>query len=133
MKIRYKEDPRAWRKNVLLTGLGIFLLSSVLRWRHILSTPAWTSVVLILVCVATAAWFRPRWFRGYYRFSTWAGFWSSQAVARVFLVLIFIGLIVPAGLLMRLLGKDPLLLSRPQNPASYWRPARQGGSLDRLF
>jgi hypothetical protein len=133
MNIKYKEDPGAWCKSTLLTVLALLVLSSLLRWRHVLTVRAWTVVLLVLACVAIAVWIRPRWFRSYYRFSTWSGFWSSQWVARGFLALIFILLILPAGVIMRLLGKDPLHLRRSTGMSSYWRPAKQHGSLDRLF
>ena len=133
MNVRYKEDPAAWRKSTLLTVLGVALVSTVLRWRHALAPSGWGAVLVVLACVAIAAWFQPRWFRGYYRFSTWAGIWSSQWVARGVLALLFALLITPAGVILRLLGKDPLQLKRSPKATSYWKPARQGGSLDRLF
>jgi hypothetical protein len=133
MNIKYKEDPRAWRKNTLLTLLGVLVLSSLLRWRRVLSVGAWIAILLIILCVAIAASVRPQWFRTYYRFSTWSGFWSSQWVARGFLTLMFVVLILPAGIIMRMLGKDPLRLKHPRSAESYWKPVKQGGSLDRLF
>jgi hypothetical protein len=133
MKIRYKEDPRAWRKSTLLSVLGLSLLTCLLRWRHVLTTTAWGGVLAALACAAFVAWIWPRGFRRYYRFSTWAGFWSSQLVARVVLALLFAVIFVPAGLLMRLLGKDVLQLKRPNEVESYWKPVKQAGSLDRLF
>jgi hypothetical protein len=133
MKVKYKEDPRAWRKNTLLTVLGISVLSSVLRWRQVLSVWVWIFILLVAVCIATSAWVRPQWFRGYYRFSTWSGFWSSQWVARAFLMLMFLFLILPAAVIMRLVGKDPLHLKRQPGATSYWKPPKQGGSLDRSF
>jgi hypothetical protein len=133
MKIKFKEDPRAWRQSTLLSALGLLILSSLLRWRHVLAPRTWTAVVAVLAALAIVVWVRPQWFRGYYRFSTWAGFWSSQCVARLALVLLFIVVIVPASLVLRLLGKDALHLKRLNGTATYWRPAKPGGSLDRLF
>jgi hypothetical protein len=133
MKIKYKEDWRAWRKNALFSAVGIFLFSSLLRWRHVLSTRAWSAVLILMVMVAVIAFLRPQWLRGYYRFSTWAGFWSSQAVAWLVLVFMFGALIVPAATILRLLGKDPLHLKRSPQTSTYWQPAKPSGSLDRLF
>jgi hypothetical protein len=133
MNVKYKEDPTAWRKSTLLTVLGLAILSSLLRWRHVLPAEGWIAVLVVLGCIGTTSWLRPQWFRGYHRFSTWAGFWSSQCVARVVLVLIFFILIMPAGLIMRALGKDPLRLKRSRTAQSYWRQAKAGGSLDRSF
>ena len=133
MNIRYREEPNAWCKSTLFTVLGLALLSSLLRWRHVLNTQAWIIVLVLLVLVANLALVRPKWFRGYYRFSTWAGFWSSQAVARLFLAVIFLLIIVPAGYVMRALGKDPLRLRRSANATSYWTAAKSNSPLDRLF
>ena|SRR5437764_8407603 len=133
MKIKYKEDPRAWLKSTLLTVLGLVIVSSLLRWRHVLSSSVWLGVVAFLSCVAAAACIRPGAFRGYYRFSTWAGFWSSQAVAWVVLTLMFFLIFLPAGLAMRILGKDPLRLKRASETTSYWVPAKSTSPLDRLF
>jgi hypothetical protein len=133
MKVRYKEDPTAWRKSTLLSVLALGLLSSVLAWRHVLAIPPWRALFVLLVLVGAAACVRPQWFRSYYRFSTWAGFWSSQCVARVLLSLIFLLVVTPAGIILRLMGKDSLCLKRSAKTTSYWRPARQDGSLDRLF
>lgn len=133
MRIRYKEDPGAWRKSTLLSALALAVLSCLLRWRHALTAGAWAGTLGVLVGVALTVCARPQWFRGYYRFSTWAGFWSSQGVARVALALLFVFVIVPAGIILRLLGKDALQLKRLGTAESYWKPAKQGGSLDRLF
>lgn len=133
MKAKYKEDPRAWKKNTLLTVLGLLVLSSVLCWRRVLPVGPWRGVLVVLILAGMLAWFRPQWFRGYYRFSTWAGFWSSQAVAWVALALLFALVIAPAGIVLRLLGKDPLCLKRAPSATSYWRAARQESPLDRLF
>lgn len=94
---------------------------------------AWAGTLVGLVGVASVAWFRPQHFRAYYRFSTWAGFWSSQCVARIVLALIFVVVVVPAGLVLRLFGKDPLHLKRSPDATSYWKPTKKSGSLDRLF
>jgi hypothetical protein len=133
MKVRYKEDPRAWRNSVLFILAPLVVLATLLHWRQIISREAWLVCIVALLLLGILAWARPTLFRSFYRASTWAGFWSSQLMARVLLAGLFILIIVPAGILMRLSGKDPLKLKRSQNPTTYWRPAKSGGSLDRLF
>jgi hypothetical protein len=132
MNVRYKEDPRAWRKSTFLSLLGVALLSSVLRWRHVVTGQTWVIALSTLACIAILAGARPSWFLGYYRFSTWAGFWSSQCLVRIVLWFIFALIIVPAALVMRLMGKDPLRLKR-QAQDSYWTSAKPSSPLDRLF
>ena len=133
MKIIYKEDPREWRKSVWLTALGLAILSSVLRWRRHLPVNAWCALLAVLALVSLAVLLQPRWFRGWYRFSLWVGFHSSQFVGRCVLALFFIFIITPLGLVLRALGKDSLQLKRRPNAATYWHSARDCNPLDRLF
>jgi hypothetical protein len=133
MKLRLKEEPKEWRKSAWLTALGLALLSSVLCWRRVLPVRFWGVVLAVLALMAVLAWLQPRWFRGYYRFSARAGFWSSQLVAKVILALVFVLVVTPLGLLFRLTGKDALRLKRTRNADTHWQPAKEAGPLDRLF
>ncbi len=133
MNLRYREDPREWRKSTLLTTLGLAVISSILRWRRVLPVDVWSYLLILLALVSVAACVWPKWFRGYYRVSLWLGYYSSMAVVRVALVLMFYLLLTPAGVLARILGKDFLRLKRQNNPATYWTEAKEPGPLDRMF
>ncbi len=132
MQLRLKEDPREWRKSVLVTLPAIAVISSLLCFRGVLGRTAWLTTLAVLAAIALLAVTYPRWFRGYYRLSMRVGFALSQVVARVLLALVFIFLITPLALLFRLFGKDSLRLKR-QKADSYWVPARESSSLDRMF
>jgi len=133
MKLKFKEDPREWRKSALLTALGLAVLSSLLRWRRHLPVNAWYAVLGVLAIAAIIALFRPRWYRGWYRLSLRLGYYSSQLAGRCALALFFIFVVTPVGLMLRLAGKDPLQLKRPSNAATCWRSAKDSSPLDRLF
>ena len=133
MKLNYKEDPKEWRKSALLTALGLAIISSLLRWRRHLPVNAWGTVLAVLAVVAVCAVLQPRWFRGWYRLSLWLGFYSSQFIGRCVLILFFIFIITPLGLMLRLAGKDPLQLKRPDSVTTYWHPSKDCSPLDRLF
>jgi hypothetical protein len=133
MKLKLKEDPKEWRKAAWMSALGLAFLSSVLRWRRVLPMAAWGLILCLLAVLAVAAALRPRWFRGYYRFSAKLGFAISQMAGSVVLALFFIIVITPLGLAMRMLGKDPLRLRRPVGVESHWSEARRKSSLDKLF
>ena len=133
MKLRFKEDPKEWRKQALLTALGLVVISGVLRWRHVLTNPIWCGVLAVLGIVAVSAVVQPRWFRGYYRFSMRLGFAISQFVGRVVLLLFFVFIVTPLGWMLRLAGKDALQLKRPRDAETYWQPAKECGPLDRMF
>jgi ABC-type uncharacterized transport system permease subunit len=49
------------------------------------------------------------------------------------LALLFFIVITPLGLVLRMLGQDPLRLRRPAGAQSYWSEVRGQSSLDRLF
>jgi hypothetical protein len=133
MPLRLKEDPKEWRKSVLLAALGLAIVSSLLRWRRVLSPPNWSAILVVLAAVSVIACLRPGWFRGFYRLSTRCGFFLSEILARCVLILLFVFVMIPVGLLFRLLGKDPLRLKRTPGANSYWSTARPTSPLDRMF
>jgi hypothetical protein len=133
MKLKLKEEPKEWRKAAWMSTLGLALVSSLLRWRRVLPAAAWGWVLCLLAALAVAAALRPRWFRGYYRFSAKLGFGLSQMAGRAVLALLFFIVVTPLGLVLRMLGKDPLRLRRPAGGESYWSEVRRKSSLDRLF
>jgi hypothetical protein len=133
MKLKLKEEPKEWRKAAWMSALGLALLSSLLRWRRALPVAAWGVVLCVLATVAMAAALRPRWFRGYYRCSAKLGFALSQMAGRIVLALLFFIVVTPLGLVLRMLGKDPLRLRRPAGAESYWSEVRGKSSLDQMF
>jgi hypothetical protein len=133
MKLIFKEDPKEWRKSTLLTTLGLALLSSLARWRHHLASEKWVIFLVMLAAVSLCAVLQPRWFRGWYRLSLRLGFYSSQFIGRCVLLVFFIFILTPLGLILRLMGQDPLLLKPSRNAKTYWHQARSGSPLDRLF
>ncbi len=133
MKLKLKEEPKEWRKAAWMSALGLAVFSSLLRWRRVLPVAAWVLVLCALAALAVAAAVRPRWFRGYYRFSAKLGFAISQTVGRIVLALFFFIIVTPLGLVLRLLGKDPLRLRHPVGAASYWSEVRRKSSLEQLF
>jgi len=133
MKLRLKEEPKEWRKAAWMSCLGLALLSSLLRWRRVLPVAAWELVLCGLAALAVAAAVKPRWFRGYYRFSAKLGFALSQVAGRAVLAVLFFLVVTPLGLVLRMLGKDPLRLRRPKGAESYWSEARRESSMEQLF
>jgi hypothetical protein len=133
MKLIYKEDPREWRKSALLAALGLAILSSFLCWRRHLPINCWSVLAELILLMVIVAGLRPRWFRGWYRFSLWLGFHSSQFTGRCVLLLFFIFIVTPLGCLLRLGGKDLLRLKRSRDARTYWHLSKDSGPMDRLF
>ena len=133
MRLRFKEDPKEWRKAALLGLIGPAAIIGVLRWRRVVSDTGLTAALALIALAALCAWGRPRWFRGYYRFTTRLGFHIIQILGRVVLAAFFFVILTPFGWILRLSGKDFLQLKSPRNQRTFWQPARQDGSLDRMF
>ncbi|MGH7975033.1 MAG: hypothetical protein ACREC8_00065 [Limisphaerales bacterium] len=133
MKLKFKEDPKEWRKSALLTLLGLAILSSLMRWRKHLPEKFWLAFLALLAVAAIFALLQPRWFRGWYRLSLRLGFYSSQFIGRCVLLLFFIFIITPLGFVLRLAGKDSLQLKRRREVKSYWQSSKNCSPLDRLF
>ena len=133
MKLKFKEDPKEWRKQTLLTALGLGILSSVLRWRLVVSAQVLEIILGVLAVVVVSAVVKPQWFRGYYRFSMRLGFALSQFIGRAVLLVFFLLIVTPMGWVLRLAGKDALQLRRPRAAQTYWHAAKDCSPLDRLF
>jgi hypothetical protein len=133
MRLKLSENPKEWRKAGVLSSLGFAVLSSLLRWRHHLRQPVWLGVLAVLVVVMVTAIWRPRWFRGWYRLAGWIAFLFGQAVGRVAFTLVFLLVITPAGLIMRLMNRDPLRRKRDPAASSYWNKSKESTPLDRMF
>ena len=133
MRLHFKEDPREWRKAALLGLIGPAAIIGILRWRGMVSGAGLAAALALLALAALCAWVRPRWFRGYYRFTTRLGFYIIQVLGRVVLAALFFVILTPFGWIMRLLGKDLLQLKSPWDKQTFWQTARQDGSLDSMF
>jgi hypothetical protein len=133
MRLHFKEDPKEWRKAALLGLIGPAAIIGILRWRGVVSTTCLAAALALIALAALCAWVRPRWFRGYYRFTTRLGFYIIQVLGRVVLAALFFVILTPFGWIMRLLGKDLLQLKSPRDKQTFWQTARRDGSLDRMF
>ncbi|HWF19166.1 MAG TPA: hypothetical protein VG754_07860 [Verrucomicrobiae bacterium] len=133
MRLKLKEDPKEWRKAAWLGALGFAGMTTVLRWRHILPTRGWMAALIGLALLSVFAWLRPGWFRGYYRFTSRVGFGITQLLGRIVLAALFVLVVTPFGLVLRLLGKDLLQLKPQRDAKTFWHPAKKSSPLDRMF
>jgi hypothetical protein len=132
MKPKLKEQPREWWKFTAVMSIFPAAIAWSLYRKHRIPAQAFISVLAALALVLVLCALRPRWCRGFYRAGMTASFHVGQAIGRVTLTLFFLAIITPLGLLLRLLGKDPLGMRR-RSVETYWRPARPWGPLDRQF
>ena len=133
MRLYFKENPKEWRKAVWFGMIGPTVIIGILRWRGVVSSTCLAAVLVLVALTALCAWLRPRWFRGYYRFTTRLGFYTMQILGRVVLSVFFILILTPFGWILRLFGKDFLQLKSPRNKQTFWQPSRRDNSLDSIF
>ena len=133
MKLRLKEDPREWRKFGLGSAALLAAALGVLAWRGTVPPPVAALLLAGLASVALLALARPAWLRSPYRVGMRLSHLLGQIVAPVVLGLIFLLVLTPLGLLLRLLGKDLLRLRRDPAATSYWQPPPPSSDLTRMF
>jgi uncharacterized membrane protein len=135
MRLRLKEDPREWRRFAWALSGAVALVAALLAYRAPdPSAPAFFGFALaVAVFVTGSLW--PRAYRPVYRAAMRFSHAMGQVVGRVLLGLLFVLLLLPLGLILRLSGKDLLQLKthRGRQVDSYWQPVKPPGPLDRLF
>jgi hypothetical protein len=88
---------------------------------------AWLATGPLAILFLAAALLRPAalapvnrlWFR--------LGLLLHKLVSPLLMALLFYGVVTPTGLLIRMLGKDPLRLLRDPNASSYWIERKPSG------
>jgi hypothetical protein len=102
-----------------------FGLISLLNWWHGGRSWPWTGGITAL-CLA-AALFSPAILRPFNRLWLKFGLLLHMVVNPIVMAFVFFGTVLPTGLIMRALGKDPLRLKRRPNANSYWIERRPPG------
>ncbi len=102
-----------------------FGLVSLLNWWHGGRSWPWTSGIAAL-CLAVAL-FYPAILRPFNRLWLKFGLLLHKVVNPIVMALVFFGTVLPTGLIMRALGKDPLRLKGRPNANSYWIERRPPG------
>lgn len=133
MKLRLKEAPREWRKFGLSSALVLALLTALAYWRGWVSPPAAVAILTGLLAVALLAVAWPRGLRGPYRLGMQVSHALGRVVAPLVLGVIFLLVLTPLGLLLRLLGKDLLRLRRDPGATTYWQPVTGSRDLRKMF
>jgi hypothetical protein len=118
----------------LTVGIAFLVLAALLLWKHRSLWPAFAGLGGLLVLMGLAV---PRWLRPIERMWMKAARALGWVMTRVILGIVFVLVFTPAGLIMRLLGKDPLELRFDKQRASYWR-TREGDDrsperMERMF
>ena len=131
--MRLKENPRDWQKFTAGVCAAAAVLIALLWRRRIIQPPAVWGLFGVVASILVVCMIRPVWFRSFYRGGMTASFHIGQVVGRIVLVFLFLAVVTPLGLLLKLLGKDLLRLKRNASAQTYWQPVRKPNSLDQQF
>ena len=106
---------RVWIGAIIVVGIAGILWPSLLDLSS--SLGAWiTAGVVLLVCLLV-----PQVLSLFYRLSKKLLLSAKVLIWAIILGIIFFGVVLPCGLLIRLLGKDPMCRNRNLNVDSYRR------------
>ena len=133
MKPKLKENPREWQKFTGVIAFAICLLAFLLLRRARISREAFAVLAVAAVFVVAVSLFFPRWFRGFYRAGMTISFHIGQVMGSVLLTILFLLVVTPLGLLLRLFRKDLLNLKWDRTAPSYFTPAKFSNKFDRMF
>jgi MFS family permease len=131
--LKLKEKPIEWIKFTAVIGFVVNAVLWLLWKREGLPIAVPMAAACVAVLAVITASFRPYWFRGFYRGGMTVSFQIGQVIGKVLLTLFFFIFVTPLGLLLRLLGKDLLLLKKIPDDKTYWHPAKNNREFDRMF
>ncbi len=100
------------------------LVAAFGAWHGAASWPIWAGVASVLAAVTLLV---PGILAPLNRLWMRVGMLLSRVMTPLVMAILFYGTVLPTGLIMRLLGKDPLRLKWEHNTASYWIPRPQPG------
>lgn len=95
----------------------LFAVWAALRWQ------SWGAAAAFLGVAASGAlldWSRPGWMKALYVAWMWAAFPIGWTVSHLLMATIYYLVITPIGLMMRLLGRDPLERRFDRGAETYW-------------
>ncbi|MGB8895669.1 MAG: SxtJ family membrane protein, partial [Pseudolabrys sp.] len=102
-----------------------FAVMSLLNWWHGGHSWRWTGGIAVLFLAAALLY--PATLKPFNRLWLKFGLLLHKVVNPIVMALVFFGTVLPTGLIMRALGKDPLRLKRQPNANSYWIERRPLG------
>jgi hypothetical protein len=126
-EIRALDTSRRALRNFGLVVGGVFAgIAAIIAWRNGWTLTPWAvglgGPALVLMALGLAA---PRVLHPVY--TVWMGLAVvlGFVMTRVILTAVFVGLVIPIGLVLRLVGKDLLRLKLDPEADSYWLPKEE--------
>jgi len=121
-----RSQKKEWRKFGITMGIFFGLIAGFLFWRGKVSAEyfAYVAGFFMVAGLVLPMLLKPVYI-GWMAFATVLGFVMSRVILTVLFTLVF----TPAGLVMRVLGKDPLSQKIDPEASSYWI-RRERGTFD---
>jgi hypothetical protein len=132
--LRIPKNPS--RRDLLLFGLLWWLLISIaglMALRHggswAMAAGLWTAAAVVPV----VGWLSPPFLRWVYLAAIYLAFPLGFVLSYALLSLMYYLVLTPIGLLMRLLGHDPMQRRWDRTAKSYWTPRKAEENAERYF
>jgi hypothetical protein len=136
-EINWAPGPRELRSFAKVIAVGMPLVALLLGapgWLRSHAWPAWTLWLGGIGCVTGLALLLvPQIARPFYLVWMGLGCCIGIVVSNAVLAAIYLLIVTPIGLALRLAGRDPLRLKAEPQRASYWEDAEKAGDADRYF
>jgi ABC-type uncharacterized transport system permease subunit len=132
VKLKLKENPKEWRNFTLIFCTVILALCALAARKDVRRDVVVCGCAFAAIVGLVAIWYPPA-VRGLYRGVMTISFWVGQTMGKVMLGAIYLLLVTPLGLALRVVGKDPLEIRRVKEKASYWKEARPPGDFEKQF
>lgn len=118
------QDDPAMRKFGLLLGLILIALAGLILFRKGLPDVVWLSTPFILLVLGLLslcmAFIIPKALKPINSVMIIISLCIGYCITRVVLFMVFFGLFLPIGLILRMLGKDFMRIKRREDEPSYW-------------
>lgn len=118
--------PHQLRSFGITLGVVLLIIAAVLYWRDISGNAAVAGIGSLFFVTGLMV---PKLLRPLYKPWMALALVLGFLMTRVLLTIIFVGLFVPIGLLMRVFGRDPLRRKRNADSETYWIPKRYDGTM----
>ena len=110
-------DTKTLRRFGLVMAVPLIVIAALLYWKNNGAAVGWAGAAVLSALLGLAL---PRILRPVYILWMTFAYYLSIVMTFVILTLFFFLIMTPAGLIMRLFGKDPMERRFPGNRESYW-------------
>jgi hypothetical protein len=131
-EIQFDPPSRVLRQ---FAGLWVVFFLGLAAWQGAVRDRTHLAYALaaLALSVGPLGLFEPRFIRPVYVAWMVLAFPIGWVVSRLILGLLFFGIVTPVGLVLRLTGRDPLLLRPVRGADSYWRARSATHDVRRYF